>query len=443
MNFKETEIGLIPCEWEYKSIGDCLYIKGRIGWKGLKKSEYLKKSNYRIINGSALNGKDIEWDKCGYISEERYNESPEIMLEKNDIVMTKDGTIGKVAIIDKLEYKTTVASGLFVIRVLNNSIDYKYLYYYFTSKYFSNLVKTRIEGSVIPHLYQKDLVELNIPLPQLNEQKAISKILSDLDKKIETNNKINKKLEEMAQAIFKQWFVDFEFPNEYGKPYKSSSGEMVESELGMIPKGWEVILLDEIVDTFNGYSYKGKELSESEDAMTTIKNFDRNGGYKMDGLKEIVISDKVKPHHFVEVNDIIVAHTDLTQGAEIIGNPIMIFSKGSYEKLIMSMDTVKVKSKIKEMNNELLYFILKDYRFKQYALGYVNGTTVLHLSKSTIPQYKIALPYDKSIMNQLGNNLSPIMSKIANNFKENEKLIMLRDTLLPKLMSGEIRVPID
>ena len=275
MNFKETEIGLIPCEWEYKSIGDCLYIKGRIGWKGLKKSEYLKKSNYRIINGSALNGKDIEWDKCGYISEERYNESPEIMLEKNDIVMTKDGTIGKVAIIDKLEYKTTVASGLFVIRVLNNSIDYKYLYYYFTSKYFSNLVKTRIEGSVIPHLYQKDLVELNIPLPQLNEQKAISKILSDLDKKIETNNKINKKLEEMAQAIFKQWFVDFEFPNEYGKPYKSSSGEMVESELGMIPKGWEVILLDEIVDTFNGYSYKGKELSESEDAMITIKNFDR------------------------------------------------------------------------------------------------------------------------------------------------------------------------
>ena len=113
MNFKETEIGLIPCEWEYKSIGDCLYIKGRIGWKGLKKSEYLKKSNYRIINGSALNGKDIEWDKCGYISEERYNESPEIMLEKNDIVMTKDGTIGKVAIIDKLEYKTTVFVLLF------------------------------------------------------------------------------------------------------------------------------------------------------------------------------------------------------------------------------------------------------------------------------------------------------------------------------------------
>lgn len=218
---------------------------------------------------------------------------------------------------------------------------------------------------------------------------------------------------------------------------------MVESELGMIPKGWEVISLNGIVDTFNGYSYKGKELTESKDAMITIKNFDRNGGYKIDGLKEIAISDKVKPHHYVEINDIIVAHTDLTQGAEIIGNPILIQSRGKYDKLIMSMDTVKVKSKIKELNNALLYFTLKDYRFKQYALGYVNGTTVLHLSKSTIPQYNIAVPTDKTLMIKLGNCLSSIMSKVANNVEENERLIKLRDTMLPKLMSGEIRVPLN
>ncbi|WP_294129362.1 restriction endonuclease subunit S [uncultured Clostridium sp.] len=352
---------------------------------------------------------------------------------------------GKTAQVDILD-KDEIGFGSTEYIVLREKLgitDNDFIYYLSISPEFRNVAIKAMNGSSGRQRVQKDVLENSeFLLPPLDEQKAIAKILSDLDEKIETNNKINKKLEEMSQAIFKQWFVDFEFPNEDGKPYKSSGGEMVESELGMIPKGWEVILLGEIVDTFNGYSYKGKELSESEDAMITIKNFDRNGGYKIDGLKEIVISDNVKPHHFVEVNDIIVAHTDLTQGAEIIGNPIMIFSKGSYEKLIMSMDTVKVKSKIKEMNNELLYFILKDYRFKQYALGYVNGTTVLHLSKSTIPQYKIALPYDKSIMNQLGDNLSPIMSKIANNFKENEKLIRLRDTLLPKLMSGEIRVPL-
>ena len=367
-------------------------------------------------------------------------------IQKGDILFSEIRPKNKrFAYIDFDAKDFVVSTKLMVLRRKSSLIDNKFLYKLLTSDRMLNYLQHIAEGrsGTFPQITFSELKNIDILLPSIQEQIAIAKTLDDLDEKIEINNKINKKLEEMAQAIFKQWFVDFEFPNEDGKPYKSSGGEMVESELGMIPKGWEVILLDEIVDTFNGYSYKGKELSESKDAMITIKNFDRNGGYKIDGLKEIIISDKVKPDHFVEVNDIIVAHTDLTQGAEIIGNPIMIFSKGSYEKLIMSMDTVKVKSKVKEINNELLYFILKDYRFKQYALGYVNGTTVLHLSKSTIPQYKIALPYNKSIMNRLGDNLSPIMSKIANNFKENEKLQMLRDTLLPKLMSGEIRVPID
>ena len=416
------------------------YIRGPFG-SALKRSEMLNDGIPVYEQQNAIyENRDFRY----YINEEKYEKLKRFTVKENDLIVSCSGTVGKVSIIRKNDEIGIISQALLILRPNIKIVLPEFLYYFFKSNKGYNSIVSRSSGSVQVNIAKRQVIEeIEIEIPTLEEQRGLIQVLSDLDEKIETNNKINKKLEEMAQAIFKQWFVDFEFPNEDGKPYKSSGGEMVESELGMIPKGWEVILLDEIVDTFNGYSYKGKELSESENAMITIKNFDRNGGYKMDGLKEIVISDKVKPHHFVEVNDIIVAHTDLTQGAEIIGNPIMIFSKGSYEKLIMSMDTVKVKSKIKEMNNELLYFILKDYRFKQYALGYINGTTVLHLSKSTIPQYKIALPYDKSIMNQLGDNLSPIMSKIANNFKESEKLIMLRDALLPKLMSGEIRVPMD
>ena len=438
MNFKDTEIGRIPFEWDVRMIQDVAEVVSGATPK-TKVAEYWD-GNIAWITPKDLSNHTERYIYRGdrMITDEGLKNSSAKLLPKGSVLFSSRAPIGYTAIAAQ-ELCTNQG---FKSMICNQQIlDNNFMFYMMNYK--KNEIENIAGGSTFKEVSGKTVKEFKIPIPPLDEQKAIAKVLSDLDEKIEINNKINKKLEEMAQAIFKQWFVDFEFPNEDGKPYKSSGGEMVESELGMIPKGWEVILLDEIVDTFNGYSYKGKELSESEDAMITIKNFDRNGGYKMDGLKEIVISDKVKPHHFVEVNDIIVAHTDLTQGAEIIGNPIMIFSKGSYEKLIMSMDTVKVKSKIKEMNNELLYFILKDYRFKQYALGYVNGTTVLHLSKSTIPQYKIALPYDKSIMNQLGDNLSPIMSKIANNFKENEKLIMLRDALLPKLMSGEIRVPMD
>ena len=438
MSFKENSI-----EWNNALLGDICTIKGgkRLP-KGKQLSSNKTKHPYIKVKDMGENKYICLNSGFEYLDDETFESISRYIVNENDLIISIVGTIGLIGLIDKsLESANLTENCVKLIDIKNVTNDF--LYYYLKSPIGGYEIKKGVVGSTQPKLPIYNIQKIAISYPSISEQKAIAKILSDLDEKIEINNKINRKLEEMAQAIFKQWFVDFDFPNEDGKPYKSSGGEMIESELGMIPKGWEVILLDEIVDTFNGYSYKGKELSESEDAMITIKNFDRNGGYKMDGLKEIVISDKVKPHHFVEVNDIIVAHTDLTQGAEIIGNPIMIFSKGSYEKLIMSMDTVKVKSKIKEMNNELLYFILKDYRFKQYALGYINGTTVLHLSKSTIPQYKIALPYDKSIMHQLGDNLSPIMSKIANNFKENEKLIRLRDTLLPKLMSGEIRVPID
>ena len=446
-SYKQCEFGKYPVDWKIERLGEHISLltdyHANGSYKKLKENvELLDEEDYAyMIRTTNFEQNAFEKSDFKYITESAYNFLEKTKVYHNDILMNKIANAGSVYLVPKLNKPISLAMNLFLIRMDNVSLDQRYAYYFM--KNYERYIKTRAEGSVTKTITKDNVKKLKIAYPSIQEQRKIANTLEDIEEKIETNNKINKKLEEMAQAIFKQWFVDFEFPNEDGKPYKSSGGEMVESELGMIPKGWEVILLDEIVDTFNGYSYKGKELSESEDAMITIKNFDRNGGYKMDGLKEIVISDKVKPHHFVEVNDIIVAHTDLTQGAEIIGNPIMIFSKGSYEKLIMSMDTVKVKSKIKEMNNELLYFILKDYRFKQYALGYVNGTTVLHLSKSTIPQYKIALPYDKSIMHQLGDNLSPIMSKIANNFKENEKLIRLRDTLLPKLMSGEIRVPVE
>lgn len=334
------------------------------------------------------------------------------------------------------------SNDVLVLKAKRN-IEDKFLYYNLACSEFFDYVMSGAKGTKMPRGDKNHILDYKLNLPTLQEQKAIAHILSTLDDKIEVNNQINKTLENMAQAIFKQWFVDFEFPNEDGEPYKSSGGEMVESELGMIPKGWEVISLDKIVDVKSGYSYKGTDLSESNNAMVTIKNFDRNGGYKKDGLKEIIISDRVKKHHYIEINDVVVAHTDLTQGAEIIGNPVMVLSKGKYEKLIMSMDVVKVFSKDNDIDNAFIYCLLKTDNFKQYALGYVNGTTVLHLSKKAIPQYKLPFPTDIKICKELSAILKTIMMKISLSDNENDNLNLTRDILLPKLMSGEIRVSLD
>jgi type I restriction enzyme, S subunit len=234
--FKQTEIGLIPEDWEVDYLINLLYIKGRIGWKGLQKSEYLTDGNgILIINGTQIQGNKMDWSKCERVPDWRYDESPEIQLKQNDIVMTKDGTIGKVALIDNLPEKSSVASGIFVVRSISKKIEQKFLFQYFKSPIFKWLIETRKEGSVIPHLYQRDFQDFPIAIPPIPEQFAIAKILSDLDSKIELLQKQNETLEKIGQAIFKHWFVDFEFPNEKGKHYKSSGGEMIESEMGEIP----------------------------------------------------------------------------------------------------------------------------------------------------------------------------------------------------------------
>ena len=183
-------------------LGDYLYIKGRIGWKGLKKNEYLEKSNYRIINGETLTKAGIDWNKAGYISEERYTESPEIMLQVGDILLSKDGTIGKIGYVDELELPTSVASGIFVIR--NNQPDVistTFIYYLLKSKIFDSFIIARTEGSVIPHLYQKDFMDFDFPLPSPELMNEFEKTTSPMFIQIVNKLKENKKLISLRDSL--------------------------------------------------------------------------------------------------------------------------------------------------------------------------------------------------------------------------------------------------
>ena len=231
----------------------------------------------------------------------------------------------------------------------------------------------------------------------------------------------NQNLEAQARAIFKSWFVDFE-------PFG-----------GALPDGWQETRLSQIADFVGGYSYKGNELRASDCAMATIKNFDRNGGFKLDGFKEIVPSEKLKAEQQVDLFDILVAHTDLTQNAEVIGNAEIILSTGGYRKLIMSMDLVKVIPK-PGISRFLLASLLNSPQFKAHALGYVNGTTVLHMSKKALPEYSFYFPEDWSSLDNIVAVFEQTYRKMSQTIEESTRLASLRDTLLPKLMSGEIDV---
>lgn len=181
---------------------------------------------------------------------------------------------GKTAQVDILD-KDEIGFGSTEYIVLREKLgitDNDFIYYLSISPEFRNVAIKAMNGSSGRQRVQKDVLENSeFLLPPLDEQKAIAKILSDLDEKIGVNNKINKKLEEMVQAIFKQWFVDFEFPNEDGKPYKSSGGEMVESELGMIPKGWNSKSLLDIADYLNGLAMQKFRPEDDEKGIPVLK----------------------------------------------------------------------------------------------------------------------------------------------------------------------------
>ena len=293
------------------------------------------------------------------------------------------------------------------------------------TRYLAYLLSTmnlgRLSGqSAQPGLSVKTLGKQQISLPTLDTQNRVASILARLDEKIELNNHINENLLEQIRTICTAWLSDYE-------PFD-----------GVVPSDWIETPLSDIAEFFSGYSYKGAELTDSTIAMATIKNFDRKGGFKLDGYKEIVPSSKLKDSQHANMFDTLVAHTDLTQNAEVIGNAEPVMSKSEYEDIIFSMDLVKVLPKKNGVSKFLIAAILQDKRFKAHCLGYVNGTTVLHLSKKALPEYKLFLPSDFSTLKALDDIVTALYKQISSNISENTYLEKVRDSLLPKLMSGEL-----
>lgn len=377
-------------------LGEYLYIKGRIGWKGLKKKEYLEKSGFRIVNGEALTENGIDWNKAGYISKERYDESPEIMLQQDDILISKDGTIGKIGYVDSLDIPTTVASGIFVIRnQMPEIINTRFIYHFFNSKYFKNFIIMRTEGSVIPHLYQKDFVDLDFPMPELRVQDKIVGILDAINNKIKLNKSINNNLEQQAQTIFKSWFIDFEaFSNRK-------------------PSDWSVSTLGN-VSIMGAGGDKPQNVSPIKTDLYEYPIY--SNGLSNEGLYGF--TDKPK-----------ISEESVTVSAR--GTIGFVCLRHIPYVPIVRLVTLIPKTEI--ISAKYLYLWLKQL----HITG--TGTTQQQLTVPDFQKTEILVP-SQEIVTLFTTTVEPIFEKIWANQNENEKLSSLRDTLLPKLMSGELDV---
>lgn len=306
-----------------------------------------------------------------------------------------------------------------------SDLDLRFLYY--------NLLDFDLDrlksGSAVPGLNRNDFYEETVVLPPIREQERISNILDNLDRKIELNDQISQLLEEAAQTIFNHWFVDF-------GPYE----DLVESEIGDIPAGFEVVEVDDLIWSGRGYSYtseyldKDNEIEESY-PMINLKNIKEGGGFRTDGYK-FYTEESMKDRYMIEEGDLIVAITDLTQEAGLIGSPALI-PELDEDTNIISQDVAKIVPE--NVPKEFLYHLFRTDRFQEYSKSVATGTTVLHLSLTAIGEFQFALPPMEKL-NEFARRVRAMHNKKSNIIQENSRLRTLRDALLPKLMSGEIGV---
>ena len=355
--------------------------------------------------------------------------SKEYLYNKPSILIGRKGSISRVKYV---EHPFWTVDTLFYTEINENLVIPKYLYYKMSMIDF-NFYN---EGTTIPSLRTDTLNKIEFQIHSLEEQEKIVNILSSLDDKIELNNEMNKTLEEMAQSIFKRWFVDFEFPNEDGQPYKSSGGEMVESELGMIPKGWKVKSLDEALELIIDYRGKtpkklGSDWSDKGIMALSAKHIKNGKLVNLEAIKyvdnelyEKWMKDKLK------TGDVV-----MTSEAPV-GELYYINSNTEY---CLSQRVYGLRSKDDILKSSLLYYMLSSNFVKGQILNRSTGTTVVGIRQTELRKVNLIVP-PMNLQESISILLDNVLSKKEALDIENANLIQIRNSILPKLMNGDITI---
>jgi len=314
----------------------------------------------------------------------------------------------------------------------------EYTAFYFRSSKFRNQITSMASMTTRASLNNSMLKRLTIDIPPIETQEKVIYILNSLYKKERINGEIILNLEELAQTLFKYWFVDFEFPNEEGKPYKSSGGKMVESDLGMIPEGWEVDQFSRLYSVKSGYAFKSAWWTESGVPVIKIKDIDDNTINKND--LSFVSSENSKLAHKFKVNsgDILIALTGATAGKFALTPKLDI-------DLLVNQRVGKFyynDNNLSVNNSAYLFGLLLQQQFIDKIIDLGSGSAQSNISPTNIAKMKVILP-NKKYFNMFNRKFSEIIKYITELHYENEKLITIRNTLLPKLLSGEIELPDD
>ena len=437
-DWKEVSIHELPIH-----IGD-----GNYSSKYPKSSDFVD-SGVPFITASDFNNGRISSSDFRYISEEQHSTLLKGHLKSGDVlIVTRGNGVGDIAWVDNEFDGCNINAQLVLLRADGEVINNSFLYYLLSSKEYKRIFLSYASGSAQPQLPIKALRVINLKYPPLLEQKAIANILGPLDEKIELNRQMNETLEAMAQALFKSWFVDFDpvidnalaagnaVPDELLDRAEQRKGiekkdntdtqslfpdefEFTE-EMGWIPKGWKVRKLKSICRVLNGRAYKNTEFKEQGTPIVRIQNLSRSG--------KTVYSDLDLPEDKIICTEDFLYAWSATFGPHIWRGP-----KSIYHYHIWKMD-------VDESIVSRYFLYLAMFRKTESMKNAGTGSIFTHLTKKLMEGQDILIG-NKSINSAFSNQVTAIFKKITKLDDESNSLTKLRDTLLPKLMSGELRIP--
>ncbi len=367
--------------------------------------------------------------------------------QAGDVVFSYETRLGEAAFIPPgLRFCLGRRMGL--LRARPGKVDKRFLLYAYLGPQFQETLRARtIHGSTVDRIPLIDMPGFPIELPDsVDEQRAIAHILGTLDDKIELNRRMNETLEAMARALFKSWFVDFDpvraraAGRNPGLPLAIADlfpDSFEDSELGEIPKGWKVKPLSDCVDVARGLSYKGSGLSDDGAPMHNLNSIYEGGSYKHEGLKHY--NGDFKTQHLARAGDVIVANTEQGHHRLLIGYAAIVPARFG-QKTLFSHHLYRVRPKDGSvLTADYLCQLLNTRAMHEIVSGYANGTTVNMLPVDGLQSPLILLPPSRAV-SAFAGVAEAARLRHEEMLEESRTLAALRDTLLPKLISGELRV---
>lgn len=368
-----------------------------------------------------------------FISSEKYSEikSKFPVPQENDVLITAVGTIGEILVVKDPNFYFKDGNLIWLRNINFDIIDIDYLYYFFKSDLFQKTIKYNNIGAVQKALTIDFLKTVKITVPSLDNQRKLVSVLKSIDKKIQINNQINQELEAMAKTLYDYWFVQFDFPDQNGKPYKSSGGKMVYNpELKReIPEGWGMEKLGDLAQFKNGINYEKTSSGSEKVKIINVRNISSSTIFiNQTDLDEIFLENDKSTNFIVNEGMILITRSGIPGATRLVSE---LEAKTVYSGFIIASEV-----------NDLIYKNLIFYYLKHVEEVLKNqsaGTIMKNISQSVLTDMAVSLP-PQNVLLKFNSIIDNLLEQMKNVQRQNQELTQLRDWLLPMLINGQVKV---